>query len=207
MKKIIIFILIVISFIGCSLMNKQSPNLNAIVYTKSTKKVINYVTDIKPILDSRCVVCHSCYNSPCQFKLSSYGGFDRGATKKMVYANRLKEEDPTRLFIDAKNTSEWREKGFFSVTDTNATSNGSLAMHMLNQKRVVPKSEGFYDSENDLTCSETEEELKKFFAENPHKGMPYGFPELKPEEYSLLMTWLNQGAKIVLLNLKQLIQI
>ncbi|MCK5907094.1 MAG: fatty acid cis/trans isomerase, partial [Flavobacteriales bacterium] len=57
------------------------------------------------------------------------------------------------------------------------------------------ESEGFYDSENDLTCSETEEELMKFFEENPHKGMPFGFPELEDKEYSLLMTWLNEGAK------------
>ena len=195
MKTLIIFTLIVISFAGCNLRNKQSKSLNAIVYTKSTKTDIDYVRDIKPILDSRCVVCHSCYNSPCQLKLSSPEGLDRGATKKLVYETRLQATDPTRLFIDAKNTEEWRKKGFYSVTDTNATDDGSLAMHMLNQKRVVPKSEGFYDSENDLTCSETEKELKKFFEENPHKGMPYGFPELEKEEYSLLMTWLSQGAK------------
>ena len=195
MKKFIFIIFIVISFVGCSLMNKQSEGLTTIVYAKSEKKNIDYIRDIKPILDKRCVVCHSCYNSPCQLKLSSYEGLDRGLTKKMVYATRLKETDPTRLFIDAKNTAEWREKGFYSVTDTNASSDGSLTMHMLNQKRIVSKSEGFYDSENDLTCSETEEELKKFFEENPHKGMPYGFPELEEEEYSLLMTWLNEGAK------------
>lgn len=195
MKKNISFILIVIFFTGCNLIRKNHESLNAIVYTKSTNKNIDYIRDIKPILDSRCVVCHSCYNSPCQLKLSSYEGLDRGATKKLVYATRLKDTDPTRLFIDAKNTEEWRKKEFYSVTDTNASNDGSLTMHMLNQKRINPESKGFYDSENDLTCSETEKELKKFFEENPHKGMPYGFPELEEEEYSLLMTWLAQGAK------------
>ena len=197
MKKFIFFIFIVISFIGCNLMNKQTKNasITKVVYTKSEKQNIDYIKDIKPILDKRCVVCHSCYNSPCQLKLSSYGGLDRGATKQLVYDTRLQATDPTRLFIDAKNTEEWRGKGFYSVTDTSATEGGSFAMIMLNQKKVKPESEGFYDSENDLTCSETEEELKKFFEDNPHKGMPYGFPELEPEEYSLLMTWLDQGAK------------
>jgi len=195
MKKFIFFTFIVISFVGCKLMNNQSNSLQPIVYTSIEKKNIDYIKDIQPILNKRCVVCHSCYNSPCQLKLSSPEGLDRGATKKLVYETRLQATDPTRLFIDAKNTEEWRKKGFYSVTDTSASEDGSLAMHMLNQKRVEPKSEGFYDSENDLTCSETEKELIKFFEDNPHKGMPFGFPELEEEEYSLLMTWLSQGAK------------
>ena len=195
MNKIIFFFFIVISITGCKTINKQNESLTAIVYEKSDKIDIDYNTDIKPILDKRCVVCHSCYNSPCQLKLSSYEGLDRGATKKLVYETRLKDTDPTRLFIDAKNTEEWRKKEFYSVTDTTFADDGSITMHMLNQKRKEPKSEGFYDSENDLTCSETKKELIKFFDDNPHKGMPYGFPELEDEEYSLLMTWLSQGAK------------
>ena len=183
------------SFTGCNVINKHNESLNPVVYTKIQKKSIDYLRDVKPILDKRCVVCHSCYNSPCQLKLSSREGLDRGATKQLVYATRLKADDPTRLFIDAKSTEEWREKGFYSVTDTSASDEGSLAMLMLNQKRVKPESEGFYDSENDLTCSKTEKELKKFFDDNPHKGMPYGFPELEDSEYSLLMTWLSEGAK------------
>ena len=43
---------------------------------------VDYLGDVKPILDKRCVVCHSCYNSPCQLKMSSYEGLDRGASKK-----------------------------------------------------------------------------------------------------------------------------
>jgi hypothetical protein len=33
---------------------------------------IDYLTEVKPILDKRCVVCHSCYNAACQLKLSSF---------------------------------------------------------------------------------------------------------------------------------------
>ncbi len=61
---------------------------------------VDYLADVKPILDKRCVVCHSCYNSPCQLKMSSYEGLDRGASKKKIYnATRLKTMDPTRLFV------------------------------------------------------------------------------------------------------------
>ena len=84
---------------------------------------IDYLKEVKPVLDRRCAVCHSCYNSPCQLKLDSFEGADRGATKRAVYnATRLKSMDPTRLFTDAQSTGEWRQKEFFSVTDSKASS-------------------------------------------------------------------------------------
>lgn len=56
---------------------------------------------VKPFLDKRCaVVCHSCYNSSCQLKRSSYEGVDRGGSKLKVYnATRLSTMGPTRLLI------------------------------------------------------------------------------------------------------------
>ena len=32
---------------------------------------VSYRRDVKPILDQRCVVCHGCYDAPCQLKLGS----------------------------------------------------------------------------------------------------------------------------------------
>ena len=57
---------------------------------------INFLDDVKPVLDSRCAVCHSCYNAACQLKLSSFEGADRGGSKVAVYASRLRPTDPTR---------------------------------------------------------------------------------------------------------------
>jgi hypothetical protein len=58
---------------------------------------IDYMKEVKPLLDKRCAVCHSCYNSPCQLKLDSFEGADRGASKRAVYnAYRLRSMDPTR---------------------------------------------------------------------------------------------------------------
>ncbi|CAG22545.1 putative isomerase [Photobacterium profundum SS9] len=44
----------------------------------------HYVNDVKPIIDNRCVVCHACYDAPCQLKMSSAEGIDRGANKDKV---------------------------------------------------------------------------------------------------------------------------
>ena len=37
---------------------------------------MSYRAEVQPILESRCVVCHACYDAPCQLKLSSYDGVD-----------------------------------------------------------------------------------------------------------------------------------
>ncbi|MBP6715146.1 MAG: fatty acid cis/trans isomerase [Aliarcobacter sp.] len=161
----------------------------------TVEKHISFTQDIKPILDNRCVSCHSCYNSPCQLKLSSFEGLERGASKKDIYANRISADSPTRLFIDAVNEKQWREKGFFSMVDSLENSNESIMMQYLFQKDTNPQIIGEYSPETDeLTCVKDKDELATFFEENPHKGMPYGFPALKKHEYNLLMTWLKQGA-------------
>ena len=171
--------------------------LDPVQYTVIDKN-ISFTKDIKSILDARCVSCHSCYNSPCQLKLSSYEGLERGSSKSDMYANRISADSPTRLFIDATNAKQWREKGFFSMTDKLDKlndSNESIMMQYLFQKDKNPLNIGEYSPETDkLTCVKDKDELALYFEDNPHKGMPYGFPALKKQEYNLLMTWLKQGA-------------
>jgi hypothetical protein len=160
---------------------------------------IDYLKEVKPLLDKRCVVCHSCYNSPCQLKLDSFEGTDRGATKRAVYnASRLKSMDPTRLFTDAQSTQEWRQKEFFSVTDSKASggSNDSIMIELLSHKMKNPKSVGEYRPEaDDLTCAKSQEELGGYLEKHPNRGMPFGFPPLKQEEFDVVAGWLVQGAK------------
>ena len=90
-------LLIAVSLAGCS-GNALPP-----IAVKIPTRAVDYQREVKPILDKRCAVCHSCYNSPCQLKLSEFEGLDRGATKKAVYDGaRLRTMDPTRLFVDAQ---------------------------------------------------------------------------------------------------------
>jgi hypothetical protein len=168
-----------------------------------TEQTIDYVREVKPVLERRCVVCHSCYNSPCQLKLSSFEGIDRGLTKKPVYdALRLTSMDPTRLFIDAKDTDEWRQKGFFSVTKSDAGpgyNNSLMAQTLFHKKKEAGEkkkgvSEGDYFPEKGLTCTENGGELGSFLEEHPNRGMPFGFPPLKEDEFNKIINWLAQGA-------------
>ncbi len=189
------FLLLFVFFIlsGCA------QKVLAPVPVNTPSRTIHYQAEIKPILDRRCVVCHSCYNSPCQLKLSSYEGVDRGGTKKPVYdATRLTTMNPTRLFIDAQKTQQWREKDFFPVTESSAREgfNNSIMLQILSHKMDNPISSGDYFSEaDDLTCSETRIELGGYLEKHPNRGMPFGFPPLSRDEFQLIAGWLAQGAK------------
>ena len=182
-------------FTGCN-----DTSTTTLYKPKVTGKKVDFLGDVKPILDKRCVSCHSCYNSPCQAKYSSFEGLDRGASKEMVYdSTRLFAADPTRLFIDAQSTKEWREKDFYSVTQSlNPVSveNDSIMGQMLRDKMLNPEYVAEYDSENDTQiCPRNQDEMLKYRKKKSKHGMPYGFPALQKKEYKTLMHWLDQGAR------------
>lgn len=158
---------------------------------------VDYLNEVQPILVKRCVVCHSCYNSPCQLKLSSWDGLDRGASKEKIYnASRLQTMDPSRLFIDAQTTDQWRSKGFYSVTESPENQNDqSILYTLLEHKRLSPEVNGSYFPEaDDLTCAKNDQELEKYLKKHPNRGMPFGFPPLKQQEFNTIAGWLMQGA-------------
>jgi Fatty acid cis/trans isomerase (CTI) len=153
-------------------------------------KKVSFENEVKPILDKRCVVCHSCYNSPCQLKLSSFEGLMRGATKEAIYENRIEAANPSRLFIDATSQKEWSELGFYSVLKKSNETN--IMMELLNQKQKNPQNIGNYAPEADeLTCSKNLNELDAYLEKKPYHGMPYGFPALDKKEHELIIRWLQ----------------
>ena len=189
----LLLIPLAVLFTGCA-----TTSLPPVKITLPTR-TISYLSEVKPILDKRCVVCHSCYNSPCQLKLDSFEGADRGATKRAIYnASRLSSMDPTRLFYDARTTEEWRKKQFFSVTGSTVGNgyNDSLMIQLLYHKMKNPVSTGEYQPEaEDLACSENGRELNGYLQKHPNNGMPFGFPPLKQDEFDTVAGWLVQGAK------------
>jgi len=196
MFKNLLFLMITVFFVGCQ--NTPQNSLTPAINTHTTAEKVNYLKEVKPILDKRCVSCHSCYNSPCQSKFSSFEGINRGANKSSVYdATRLFAADPTRLFVDAQSTQEWRKKDFYSLTDSlTAHNSDSIMAQLLDEKRKNPDIIGEYDPENDkLICPRDQKELDNYIAKKPNHGMPYGFPVLKNDEFSTISKWLKGGAK------------
>ena len=61
---------------------------------------IHFEAEVKPILDSRCVVCHACYDAPCQLKLGSMEGIERGATTVKVYDGKRQQETNERYLVE-----------------------------------------------------------------------------------------------------------
>lgn len=154
---------------------------------------LSYVNDIHPILEKRCAVCHSCYNAPCQLKMEAFEGLDRGGSKNAVYmATRLSAQDPSRLFMDATTTQQWRNKEFFSVIND---ANQSILHRMLDLKVANASLSGSYHAESEeITCIKNSDEMDRYAKKHPNWGMPYGFPPLKKEEYVKISQWLRQGA-------------
>ena len=162
------------------------------------ESTIDYLGQVQPILVKRCVVCHSCYNSPCQLKLEAFEGLERGASKKVVYnAYRLHTMEPTRLFMDAHKVDDWRAKGFFSVTKNTAGcgENNSTLLQLVNHKKshATQDQDSFKPEEDELTCAQSEDELGEYLAKHPNRGMPYGFPPLTDDEFAVIAGWLVQG--------------
>lgn len=167
----------------------------------------DYLNDVKPVLENRCVVCHGCYDAPCQLKLSSIEGIDRGVSVESVYATRFSEVDPTRIFIDADTTQEWRDHSaafnpVLNERDQTPIANlqGSLMYQLLEQKNIHPLPDqkilpdSFDVSLNRNETCPTIETLSSYQEKKPLAGMPYGLPNITHSEFKVLEEWLKKGA-------------
>jgi hypothetical protein len=175
---------------------------------RQTKNFISYYKAVKPILDARCVMCHGCYDAPCQLKLTSFEGLDRGASTKKIYqADIFKSAPPTRLFTDANNPTAWRQKNFHPVLNEGEQSSmaaidNSVLAKLLRLKRDYPLPEGKKLSKKfDLSLDRQQEcptidKFKTYRQEHPLWGMPYAMPGLPLKEELTLLQWLQEGAKV-----------
>jgi hypothetical protein len=168
---------------------------------------ISFERQVRPLLERRCVVCHACYDAPCQLKLTSWEGIARGASEQAAYdTTRLKAARPTRLYEDAADASAWRRLDFFPVLNErdqtpDANLSASLLYRLLAQKRRHPTPSGeLLPTSFELSigaqrqCPRLEEHAA-YEKDHPLWGMPYGMPPLDDAEHALLETWLAQGAR------------
>lgn len=173
----------------------------------TTKSAPDYWSEVRPLLDQRCVNCHACYDAPCQLNLTSYEGLTRGANSADIYASvRLAADQPTRLGFDAQSNAEWRNKGFFPVLNERAQTpeanrEGGVLHRLLEMKRLTPgpQSGPLDDKDLDFSLGRTQicvraEGLNDYAAKHPTRGMPFGLPALNDKEHRTLSQWLEAGA-------------
>ncbi|KTF16549.1 fatty acid cis/trans isomerase [Pseudoalteromonas sp. H103] len=215
MKKILISAIVLIILSGCAYLgNAHYDNVFGAEQTQerivphTTGAGADFLQNVKPVLDTRCVVCHGCYDAPCQLKLSSPEGIDRGLSKDLVYdGTRLLATTPSRLLFDATDTKQWREKNFTPVLNERAQTEeanlaGSVLFNslVLKQSHELPANE-VLDDEFDFSLSRSQTcatmgEFDRLADEQPHAGMPYGLPGVSREEFNHLQNWLKDGGKM-----------
>ena len=178
---------------------------------------VSFDKQVQPILNRRCVVCHSCNDAPCQLDLTSYEGLDRGANPAPVYNGaRLFTDKPTRIGIDAGSTAGWRALDFHPVLNERADTrvahlDNALLYKALLLKRgdtfpaagrlpaayaVGSELETDKDSLTQPNSCPTIERYDQHARQHPQWGMPFGFPMMGDEEFKTIETWLAQGAPV-----------
>ena len=160
----------------------------------------DYPPAVKDVIEHRCVVCHGCYDAPCQLKMDDWIGLQRGASKQRVYdGSRLITANLTRLYEDALSTAQWRDKGFYPVLDEERGAAGTLyQMLALKERHPLPTSGTLPDSfdlrlNRDQSCPKPGE-FERYRERRPQQGMPFGLPGLDEERLATLRNWLESGA-------------
>ncbi len=206
--------LAVLALVGCATLSRDSfderfGKADATRYDQPPLPApggVSWRADVQPILQRRCVVCHGCYDAPCQIKLGAWQGVARGGSSDLVYdATRLDEAPPSRLFVDAQLPSHWRAKGFFPVlNERSPTPEAQLAGSLLYQAMLLKQQhplpagpvlgEGFdFALDRTQSCPRIEQ-FEAYARKSPLAGMPYGLPGLSAHETDTVARWLQAGA-------------
>lgn len=180
----------------------RAPAATATTLTVAAAPLPDFTRDVRPVLDQRCVVCHACYDAPCQLKLEDHAGLARGASRTPVYDGaRLSEAPPTRLHQDAQGTAAWRARGFHDVlTDPHTPGAPGLMARLLalREARPLPATATLpasfdFSRERTAQCpgpADIDARLARF----PLWSMPFGLPDLPAAELDTLQRWLAAGA-------------
>jgi hypothetical protein len=192
-------------FFGCSHLRVSEPDLPRPI---SQEQTYSYTRDIKPILEQKCMPCHSCYDAPCQLMQTSHEGLLRGVTKQKVYDSaRLLEAEPTRLFMDAQTTEQWRSKGFYSVFNARGGDlDDNLDFSVFYRMIKLGKENAF--SPNSSIPDHIKLGLARknqcrspgaftyFAKKRPLQGMPMGMTRVTDQEFSIIEEWVHQGSVV-----------
>src|SRR5512139_3457149 len=115
----LLFLLFAYLSINNLIADNNSTTPASVILPAPAEHPVSFTKEIQPILEAKCLACHSCFDAPCQLKLENNEGLLRGAFHEEVYAGiRTEAMPPTRLGIDELTISGWRERGFYSILST-----------------------------------------------------------------------------------------
>lgn len=177
----------------------------------TTAQAIHFNQQIQPIIENRCVVCHGCYDAPCQLKMESRAGIERGANKAIVYSgerlltDNISDSLSKLTELNRESLAPLRQQGFFPVLNERqqteqANTQASLLYKMVQLKKQHPLPNApILDNSFDVSLDRSQqcptiEEFEQYKSDYPLGGMPYALPGLSAQEHSKLTTWLAQGA-------------
>ncbi len=165
-----------------------------------TSEPVSFVRDIKPIFDTKCVACHSCFDAPGQLDLRSVKGIQRGAMKIDTYAPREEAIEPTFVWNSPNTLDDWRKMGFFSVIEGGRDSILGKLLALGHANPVEPNAQFPADIKIDQLERKNylanKYEIDGYIEQYPKEGMPLAVSGLTDEEYKAMMSWLEDGAPI-----------
>lgn len=169
-----------------------------------------FLDEVQPVLAQRCVTCHSCGDSPCQLKMTSYEALARGSNEENLYAARVfgidYEYNPVHIdhgrvrdgdgLVDYDRTVEaWRDLDFYSVT--NHGTDSVLGRTLTEAHDVTQSFDESYDvaqsiaNGRDFECvGDDSPRQDKMIG----RAMPLGLPALPEAGTDAVLRWLDAGA-------------
>ncbi|OHY81384.1 hypothetical protein BCA33_11390 [Marinobacter sp. AC-23] len=199
MARLIAAALITLLFLAGCAESTTPPTFKQALPT-ATQQPVSFNEDVRPIVEAKCLACHSCFDAPCQLKMEYSDGLIRGAHKDPVYDGaRFQTQETTRLGIDAQTEQQWREMGFYSVL-ARGDQTRSLFENMIRlgkQYEFAPNSKLPEDIELGLSRADqcvSNEDFSDYASDHPYEGMPLAMTGLTDNEYATLTGWLNQAA-------------
>ena len=165
-----------------------------------TGEAVSFTRDIKPILDTKCVNCHACYDAPGALDLRSVKGIVRGAMKTDTYGSRLTAIEPTFVWNSPNTLDDWRKMGFVSVIEGGRDSIMGKLLALGHANPVKPNGRFPDDIEIDQLTRKNylpnKYEIDGYVEQFPQQGMPLAVSGLTDKEYEAMMSWLEAGAPI-----------
>jgi hypothetical protein len=171
--------------------------------TAAAGAVSDYAGAIQPIFNRRCIACHGCLGSPCNVKLDSFRGADRGGFRLNAYSDHFGNYPRTDMQA-ADSTHAWRQRGFYPILARDGTAQKKLDDSLLYQMVAAGMDhrpgfsraalDGLRPERYRAQCAATPADLSKQLKQHPAVGMPFGLPAISKADFATLKSWVAAGS-------------